>query len=194
MTTLPMQKAYYNARATSAPIIFGDAKNGNIQIAIEFAIEDENYPGEALPWVGHFTDKTAARTIESLMHAGWTGEDVAELKGVPAAQVLPDLVQLAVEPEQITEGDRAGEWVLKVQWVNRSGAGRFAFKTETDAGKLRAMSAQLRATVKSVRASGGAPRKPASGGGQVALACGHGSSRSNDPHPNAPGNGDDIPF
>lgn len=185
--TLPMQKAYYNARATSTPISFGDAQNANIQIAVEFSIEDEEFAGETLTWLGHFTDKTAARTIESLMHAGWTGEDVASLRGVPASGALPEMVQLVVGPEEITQGDRAGEWVLKVQWVNRPGSGRFKFKEETADDKLRAFSAQLRATVKSVRAQGGAPRR------QTAPSQSNGA-RAQQPHPNAPGNGDDIPF
>lgn len=194
--SLPMEKAYYTARATPTPIMFGDARNGNIQIAVEFAIEDhEQFSGEVLPWVGHFTDKAAARTIESLMHAGWTGEDVAALKGVPGSEVLPDPVQLVVEPEQITEGDRAGEWVLKVQWVNKPGAGRFKFKEETSDDKLRAFSAQMRATVRAVRGAGGAPRKPAAPSGGGGSGSYGGSGRAQQPHPNAPGGAnDDIPF
>lgn len=201
--SLPMEKAYYAARATSTPITFGDARNGNIQIAVEFAIEGhEQFSGEVLPWIGHFTDKTAARSIESLQIAGWQGDDLYALKGVPGSDVLPDQVQLVVEPEQISDGDRAGEWTLKVQWVNRPGAGRFKFKEETDDAKLRAFSAQMRATVKGVRGAGGAPRKQsAPGSGQQRSDFGGygGSSRPAQPHPNAPGSGtpgidDDIPF
>lgn len=184
--TLPMQKGYYNARATSTPIVFGKSSNGNIQIAIEFAIEDEAFVGEVQTWVGHFTDKTTERTIESLCHAGWSGDDVYALRGVPGSEALPEMVQLVIEPEEYE-----GEWTLKVQWVNKPGAGRFKFKEEATEGDLRALGARLRATVKSVRAQGGAPRKPA----QPRTPTAPSGGGSYGGHPNAPGNGrDDIPF
>src|SRR5687767_15165189 len=104
--TLPMEKAYYNARATSTPIIYGDSKDGAIQIAVEFCVEEhDQFTGEAITWVGHYTDKTAERTIESLIHAGWTGEELIELRGVPGSEALPEMVQIVVEGEQDLEGN-----------------------------------------------------------------------------------------
>jgi hypothetical protein len=186
--SLPLEKLTVNARATSTPITFGDSDNGNVQIAVEFEIVDhEHYTGETITYIGHFTDATAARTIEALCHAGWTGDDVYALKGVTASEALAETVQLVCEPEEYK-----GDWKLKVRWVNKLGAGRFKFKAETSDDKLRALGAQMRATVKSVRASGGAPRKPAAGGG------GSGQQHTpTQPHPNAPGSStpprDDIP-
>ena len=98
--TLPMTKGYYNARASGAPITFGRSENGNTQIAVEFVIEDEEYAGETITWVGHFTDKTAERTIESLQIAGWQGEDVSELGDVPGSSVMPEAVSLTCEAEE----------------------------------------------------------------------------------------------
>jgi hypothetical protein len=183
--TLPMTKAYYTARASGAPIIFGRSENGNTQIAVEFVIEDTEFAGETIPWVGHFTDKAAARTIESLQIAGWQGDDVSELDEAPASTVLPDAVSLTCEPEEYN-----GEWRLKVQWVNRPGGGRFKFKEQLSGSDLKAFGAQLRATVQSVRASGGAPRAPRQAGASTRSGGGGSQQR----HPNAPGNDDDIPF
>lgn len=181
--TLPMTKGYYAARASSAPITFGRSGNGNTQIAVEFEICEEGYAGEVITWIGHFTDGTAARTVESLQIAGWQGDDISELDGQPGATAMPDEVSLTCEGEEYN-----GEYKLKVQWVNRPGGGRFKFKEQITGNDLKAFGAQLRATVKSVRASGGAPKQPRQ---QSAPANSGGYSR----HPNAPGNGnDDIPF
>lgn len=184
--TLPMQKDYYAARASGAPITFGRSANGNTQIAVEFDIVDERFPGDSISWVGHFTDKTAERTVESLQIAGWQGDDLSELDGVPASQVLTEEVSLTCEPEEYD-----GEWKLKVQWVNRPGGGRFKFKEQISGNELKAFGAQLRATVKSVRAAGGATRAPR----QQSAPSRSGGGR--DQHPNAPGgprDRDDIPF
>ncbi len=190
--TLPMEKAYYAARATSAPITFGEAENENKtkSIAIQFEILDEQFVGETITWIGHFTDKSAARTIESLGIAGWQGDDLAELQDAPGSSFLAEEVSLACAPEQ----DDKGEWRLKANWVNKPGGPRFAFKKPIAGNDLKAFAAQMRATVKSVKASGGAPRqtKAAPSGG------GYSGSRQTETHPNAPGSGvadrDDIPF
>jgi hypothetical protein len=83
-----------------------------------------------------------------------------------------------------------------VQWVNRLGGGRFAFKDQLSGADLKQFGAQMRATVKSVRAGGGAPARSSSGPAQRQLPGGSVSSRSSTSqrHPNAPGNNDDVPF
>lgn len=185
--TLPVEKGYYAARAAGTPITFGTSENGNTQIAVEFEIIlDEAYAGETITWVGHFTDKTAERTVESLQIAGWQGDDLSELADVPASQVLQAEVSLTIEGE----ADLDGNMRPKVRWVNRPGGGKFKFKHELAGNDLKAFAAQMKATVKSVRAAGGAPRKPSTGGVQASRSTATGAST----HPNAPGNRDDIPF
>lgn len=178
MTNLPMQKAYYQARATDTPIKFGTASTGTQQISVEFEILDESYPDERHTWLGNFHDSTAARAVESLQIAGWQGDELADLENRPASEMLPNEVSLCIEPDT----DQHGVTRLKVQWVNRPGGGRFKFKQELTGNDLKAFSAQMKATVKSVRAAGGAPRasrqaRPNSGGGQA----------------NRPGDREDVP-
>lgn len=195
--TLQMIKATYRAIATSTLISFGKSSKGNVQIAVEFEILDRNegteedvLSGDTITWQGTFSDNTTARTIESLLHAGWQGDDPSELDGKPGSAELPTIVELVCEPD---EWD--GKVNLKVQWVNKPGRGRFAFKEPMNETDLRAFGAQLRATVQSVRASGGAPRasRPP-GGSRQTTAQPRTSSGGSQPHPNAPGNRDDIPF
>jgi hypothetical protein len=186
--TLPLTKATYRALATSAPLKFGWSSNNNEQIAVEFEIlgtneeTGEEVPtGDTITWTGTFSDNTTDRVIEALIHAGWQGDDPSELNDKPGSSELPAVVELVCEPD-----DYNGRITLKVQWVNKPGRGRFAFKKPMSEGELRAFGAQLRANVKAVRAAGGAPRKSASGGSSQ-------SGGSSSPHPNAPGSRDDVP-
>lgn len=190
--SLPMQKAKYTAQAFA--ISFGLSSNGNTQIAVSFEIvtpELAEFAGETISWIGHFTDKTAARTIESLGHAGWQGEDLSDLADLDYAGVraaLPAAVDLVCEPEEYE-----GNWRLRVQWVNRAGGGRFVFKEQIEGAALKSFAAQMRATVRGVRGAGGAPRQ------QRAAVPTHSSVAmpASAEHPNAPGgprDREDIPF
>ena len=188
--SLPMTKAYYDAQAFS--VTFGTVEStGNQQIAVGFEIvHDADFAGETITWIGFFTDKTVERTIESLLHMGWQGEDPTELADLDRDAIraaLPEVVSLTCEPDEYN-----GEYTLKVRWVNKPGGGRFAFKEPLQGNALKAFGAQLRNTVRSVRASGGAPRQRA-----AAVAANGGARPSGggaQPHPNAPGNRNDIPF
>lgn len=186
--SLPMQKLTLRARATGAGFGVSETK-GTTQIAVQLHIVDsEEYAGESIAWLGHFTDKAAARTIESLQHMGWQGDDLTELEELDAAgaeRVLPEVVEIVCEPEEYN-----GEWRLKVRWINRPGAGKFAFKAPLIGAGLKAFAAQMKGTIRSAKGATGtrpaAPR-PSNGGGSQ-------------PHPNAPGgyggrkDEGDIPF
>lgn len=157
--SLPIEKI--NVHAMAAGVGFGTSQNGNTQIGVTMSVTSpDEFRGETITWLGHFTDKTAARTIESLQHMGWQGDDLAELDALDAAgcaQHLPNAVELVCEPEEYN-----GAWHLRVKWVNKIGGGRFEFKEPVTGAGLKTFAAQMRNTVKSVRAAGGAPRKAAS--------------------------------
>lgn len=170
---LPLIKATYLARACAC--FFGVTSNGNQQVGVTFTIVDNaDHGGQTITWVGFFTEKTTARTIESLQHMGWAGDDLSELENLDAVgceRLLPNPVELVCAPETY-EGDTT----LRVSWVNRMGGGRFAFKDKLEGRELKTFAAQMKA---SIRAAKGARNgsKP-------------------DPHPNAPSSStdDDLPF
>lgn len=175
--SLPMEEITVNAKAVG--VSFGVSSNGNYQIAIQCQVVDhEQHNGESIAWVGHFTEKTKERSIESIQHFGFAGDDLATLEDIgpeQCAELLPNVVQLVCAPEEYE-----GEWTLKVKWVNRPGAGRFKFKDKLEGNQLKSFAAQMKSALKNSR---GARPKPK--------------------HPNAPGsdrgappNGteDDIPF
>ncbi|HET9893173.1 MAG TPA: hypothetical protein VFQ42_22035 [Mycobacterium sp.] len=168
-------------------------------MSVEFAIEDHpEFSGYTLNWIGTFSDHSSERTVESLQIAGWQGDDVAELAGVPASSVLADQVSLDCDVDSYTDGEGNTRENLRVQWVNRLG-GRFQFKQEADPAALRALGARLRSTAQSLRAGGGqrgarqagAPSRQTTQRSGGSSGGGYGGSR----HPNAPGGpDDDIPF
>lgn len=180
--SLPMQKATYRARAAGSG--FGTSSKGNNQIGIPCEIVDhEELAGETITWLGHFTEKTTARTVESLQHFGWQGDDLSELEdpdAAAAARLLPEIVEIVVDPEQYE-----GEWQLKVKWVNKPGAGRFSFKEPLVGSGLKAFAAQMKGTIRGAKAAGPRASAPKQNGGGA-----------QPQHPNAPGNrrDDDIPF
>lgn len=178
--SLPMQKATYRARAIGAG--FGTSSKGNTQIAIQCEVVEHDLAGETIAWLGHFTEKTADRTIESLQHFGWKGDDLSELEDLDAdraATLLPEIVEIVVDPEQYE-----GEWQLKVKWVNRPGAGRFSFKEPLTGAGLKAFAAQMKGAIRGARGAQAAQRP--NGGGSA--------KPQQTRHPNAPGGTDDIPF
>lgn len=180
---LPMEKGTYTGVARAST--YGESSNKNAQLALTFEIVDhEQYAGSAVTALLYFTPDTAERSIESLMHLGWEGEDLdglANLDEAGCAQAFPNHVELVCEPEFYE-----GVWRLKVKWINKPGAGRFTFKQPLEGDALRAFSAQMRNTVRAVRAAGGAKRKDKPQ--QPAQRSLPNTSRNQGgAHPNAPG-------
>ncbi len=169
--SIPMQKATYVARAVS--VAFGVSSNGNYEIGVTVRLVADELAGEEITWVGHFTEKTQSRTIESLQHFGWQGDDLSELDGLDdesCARMLPNDVEIVCDVEEYK-----GEAQLRVKWINRPGAGRFAFKDKLEGAQLKGFAAQMRGVIRNARGAAGA-------------------KASAPKHPNAPGNRGDIPF
>lgn len=180
---LPTIKHTYRAIATG--VSFGVSSNGNYQIGVTMTVQDDTeFGGEQITWIGHFTEKTQDRSIESLQHMGWKGDEIDELADLDAEgcqRLLPDVVEIACDAEEYN-----GELQLKVKWVNKPGAGRFAFKEQLAGAALKSFAAQMKNAVRGAKAASGAPPRKAtsSNGGSKAV------------HPNAPGGsyGDEPPF
>lgn len=114
----------YRARAVSGD--WGYTGNGNEQVAVLFQLADT---GEKITWYGFMTDKTADRTIESLLSCGVT--DLQSLSGIDANEVELD----------IAHDTYNGNTKAKVNWVNRLGSGGVAMKSrmgDTDKARFAA--------------------------------------------------------
>jgi hypothetical protein len=167
---LPKIKSKYLARAIACSL--GVSSKGNYQIGVTVSVVDnQEFDGAEITWIGHFTEKTEDRTIESLQHFGWKGDNMEELQDLDAegcVRLLPDAVEIVCDVETYD-----GETQLKVKWINKPGAGRFAFKDKLEGSTLKSFAAQMRGKLHSAN-NGARSTKPA--------------------HPNAPGNKDTIPF
>jgi hypothetical protein len=193
---LPLVNAKYLAKAVFCS--FGISENNNNQMAIAFEIvEPAEHAGETISWLGFFTDKTTERTIESLQHLGWKGDDLCELEeldDVACARVLPEQVSIVCEPEEYN-----GNMRLRVKWVNKPGAGRLTFRQPLTGQGLKAFAAQMRGTIRAAQQSGGAPRQPPAQQRQAQPQWSQpqpqqpNGGRAQQRHPNAPPD-DDIPF
>jgi hypothetical protein len=139
---MSLQAGTYRARAVEAEL--GLAGNGTERVAVLFEVTEEGpYQGERITWYGYFTDGAFARTVESLRHAGWQGDDLADLSTVGSRDCA-----IVVDWETYD-----GREYLRVKWVNAGGGG-LALKTRMDDAAKRAFAARMRGQV--VAAGGGA--------------------------------------
>jgi hypothetical protein len=130
-----ISKGKYQAHAIQ--VALGFTEKMSEQIGVLFELMECEEAGETITWYGYFSEKTADRTIESLRHCGWAGDDLSKL----TAADLPDPVTLVVDEEM----DQEGKLRAKVRWVNKLGAGTVAIKNVMDADAARAFGARFRA-------------------------------------------------
>lgn len=106
--------------AKAASYNFGASpKKGTPGCAILWEITKGEHAGTRVPWSGWFTEGTAERTLESLQHAGYNGDDPSTI----VVEQLPDEVEIVVKPETFETDQGQQITVSKVQWVNRAGGG-----------------------------------------------------------------------
>lgn len=131
-------KGTFKARAKRDEWTFGATDKGNEYIAVLFEVTQGEHAGHTLQWRGFFTDKTVDRTLDSLRHCGWDGDDIMRLDGLDRNEV-----EIVVE-EETYDDKQTGErkTVSKVQWVNRPA--RVRVQNELTGQSLAAFAARFR--------------------------------------------------
>lgn len=137
-------KRVYRAKARTWGL--GESSTGKEQVAVEFEVLTPDAAEHVLTWYGYFTDATWERTVESLRHCGWQGDDLTQLEDLDANEV-----DLVVEDEEYE-----GKAYPRVQWVNR--AGGLAIKTPLAGDKAKAFAAGMKDRIRALAASSGQPR------------------------------------
>lgn len=145
-------------------------------IGFEIVGDNDPYAGWTITAFCFLHDKSWERSIESLRHMGWTGDNLEELPALCAAGQLVE-VEIVVEHETFQ-----GEVSAKVKWINKAGGGMVKLKKPMEGTELSRFAQQMRGKIRTVSANGSRP------------SAGNGGSRPQQPHPNAPGAEDDIPF
>lgn len=122
-------------------------------VGIKFRVIDGEFNGQTVKWEGYLTDKTAERTLESLQHCGWTGDDISVfatgLNGLDKNEVE---LQIEMEPGST---DPTKEYP-KVQWVNRAGGGAKFAGEAMDAAAAADFGKKFRGLALSLKAKAGA--------------------------------------
>jgi len=162
---MALQAGTYRARATKA-LLAQVGKNETPAMQVVFQIQDEGpHQGETIRWDGWLTDKTQDRTIESLQHCGWTGDDISTFAkdGAPMQGMDLNDVELVVELETY-EKDGEKKTAAKIAWVNRIGGGRgLNVENAMPEAKALAFAERMKGIVLKSRAKTGAtaPASPA---------------------------------
>lgn len=178
--SLPIEDITVRVRAVAAGLGQSENERQTKFVHVTGSVVDhEQYTGEQITAVLFFTEKTSARSIESLMHFGFATDDLSLLEDADeskCAELLPEIVEFVCAPEEYN-----GEWQLKVKWVNKPGRGKFAPKKKLEGADAKAFAAQMKSAFRNAR---GPQSKPTNGAGSKPV------------HPNAPGGAfdDDIPF
>jgi hypothetical protein len=148
-----IQAGTYKARA--AQFQLGAAPNGSERAEVVFEITEGEHEGQTIRWDGYFSEKTAKRTIESLQHCGWTGDDLSAIR----VEDMPNEVEIVVELEA-GQGDYAGKEFPKVRWVNRLGGGRLNVQNALDPARARAFGERMKGLVAATRGDKGQAAPP----------------------------------
>jgi hypothetical protein len=144
-----LEAGYYRARAVEWAL--GKTEKGKPHVAVRFeTFDDQGLPGEHITWYGYFTEKTEERTLESLQHCGWEGDDITDLSGIERNEV-----QLVVERDEYE-----GKVRSKVAWVNKPGGGGISIKAPLDEAEKAQFAREMKAKVLAMRQ--GQRRPPAS--------------------------------
>lgn len=138
----------------------GHSSTGKEQVAVLFELTAGEHQGKYITWYGYFTETTVDRTLDSLRHCGWDGDNFVTLEGLGKNEV-----ELVIEPEEYQ-----GKVNDRVKWVNRLST--IALKEKMSGDALATFAAKMRGKALAHKQSYGGPRtqaKPANGpSGQAA--------------------------
>lgn len=178
---MSIQAGRYTGRAKPETLIFGYAKNGGEQVAMNIEIISEGFEGQSVGWYGSFAGKAAPITLRQLRDAGWTGDSLTDASGLGSVDV-----DLDVRFEEYEGKDRMKVAIYPV--------GGFVVKMDRPiAGKdLAAFDARMRgAILQSKRPAANGARSAAPGWSapsqRPAPAAGEWDGTGADPNPNDDG-------
>jgi hypothetical protein len=145
-----IDKGTYKARAVEGAL--GFTSNDNEQVAVLFeTIEPQP---RRITWYGFFTEATSERTLESLRHMGWKGDDLSDLSGITDNEVY-----IVVDHE-----DYQGKTQARVRWVNSGAGGALAMKATMDKARAQAFAARMKGAVVAQRQKMPKPATVTNGG------------------------------
>ena len=154
-----VRQGYYKARAVRIDDGYGNevwarwgkASTGTQQVGMMFEIIDGNYQGTRLPWYGSFTEKSWERTVESLKHCGFQGDNLTKLN----EQTLDREVSIKVDHRVNDFGEVVN---ARVAFVNATAS--VGFNDPMSSDELRDFAAKIRDRMAGKQGASGGSTRP----------------------------------
>lgn len=103
----------YRAKVVEHSQVTENENSGNEEVrALCEILEEGEFKGQARTWYGYFTEATAERTIESLRHMGWKGDDITAIKLEPGVEF-----QIVIKHEESLK--EPGKMRDRIAFINR---------------------------------------------------------------------------
>ena len=118
-------------------------KNRTPQIAVACTFTEGPNIGRTSTWFGFLTDAAFDRTVESLRHFGWKGDDLYKLCRGDDPEGMGTQEAVAVVGEEEYEGKLRA----RINFIN--GTGGLALKERMDDAQARAFAAKMRGRIMS---------------------------------------------
>ncbi len=172
----------YKGRVVGQVVLGKSAQKGTPQIQFYCAITQGEFKGDRAKWTGYFGPNSAGRTVESLQHCGWEGEELGEfadgeLHGLDRNEV--ELVidiedyEVQVDDQETGETKTVKKSSPKIQWINDgAGAGRLDVQNAMMADEAAAFGEKMRGLVLKAKAKKPAPSAVAAD----SISFGHGQN------------------
>lgn len=136
---------------------WGYSSKGGEQIGVRVRFVDGPYKGRTATWYGHFSDAAMDITIRALRALGMKGDDLRDLSGMYANDVVPAI-------GVVQHDNYEGKVRARVAFINGSDV---AMKEEMSKSQLDAFAQRMRGAFSRSGGGGGSSnRQPSNGGGQ----------------------------
>lgn len=143
---------YYPAKAIQVKddagvpvwVQFGKSSKGTKQCTVAFEITEGAFAGRRFTWFGYFTPDAWERTVESLIHCGFKGNDLAVIN----RQRLDQPVSIKITHEK----DNQGVMRARLAFVNRPGGGAVILKDPMHGDEFNHFAASMAADIAGLRA------------------------------------------
>ncbi len=145
-------------RAHAIEVMLGQSsQKGTPYVGVRFQIDEGSQQGQSIRWDGYLTDKTAERTLGSLVLCGWTGDDISvfangDLNGIDKKSVY---LVIEMEPYGGQDESKRGNFYPKVQWINAAPGGGALAGAKMDPAKATAYGSKYKALAMAVKAKAG---------------------------------------
>ena len=111
----------YKVRATQNWAL-SETTKGTPYVRLEFDILDGPAKGQKISRDFFLSDKTWEKTVESLRTCGWQGDDVSNLAGVDANEVVAKIVHEMITDKNgnpVTDNEGHARYRAAVAWVGK---------------------------------------------------------------------------